>query len=260
MLVAERHQKIVELVNERLSIRVSELSKLFSVTEETIRRDLEKLEKENKLKRSHGGAVSVQEESETDVSEREITNIAEKKAIAYEAAKHVTSGDRIILDASTTAWYLAKALPDMPLSVVTNSIKVAIELSKKEKIQVISTGGMLLPKSLSYVGPLAERSLAAYHVDKAFISCKGFHLESGLSDSNEWQALLKKRMIDSADQTIVMVDSSKFGIRTFVQTAQVSDINHIITDSDVDNYAKQVLEERGITLTTVQLKTEAVSL
>jgi DeoR family transcriptional regulator, fructose operon transcriptional repressor len=251
MLAAERQQKIVEIVNERLSVRVSELSKLFSVTEETIRRDLEKLERENKLRRSHGGAISIRDETEIDFSERKITNVAEKKAIAQEAVKQISSGDRIILDASTTAWYLAKSLPDMPLTVVTNSIKVAIELSKKEKIQVISTGGMLLPRSLSYVGPLAERSLETYHVDKSFLSCKGIHLESGLSESNEWQALLKKRMMDIADQTILMVDSSKFGIRTFVHMAPLDDIDHIITDNKMDPYFSKELEDRNTTLTIV---------
>lgn len=134
MLIAERQKKIVELVNKRLSIRVSELSDIFSVTEETIRRDLEKLEKEHKLSRSHGGAVSIQQqESEIHFSEREITNVIEKKAIAHEAAKYVKSGDRIILDASTTAWYMAKILPDIELTVITNSMKAAIELSKKTK-------------------------------------------------------------------------------------------------------------------------------
>ncbi|OQP13465.1 DeoR/GlpR family DNA-binding transcription regulator [Geobacillus zalihae] len=252
MLAAERQQKIVEIVNERLSVRVSELSKLFSVTEETIRRDLEKLEKENKLKRSHGGAISIRDESEIDFSEREITNAAEKKAIAHEAAKRIESGDRIILDASTTAWYLAKALPDIPLTVLTNSIKVAVELSKKEKIQVVSTGGMLSRRSLSYVGPLAERSLETYHVDKAFLSCKGIHLESGLSESNEWQALLKKKMMSIADQVVFMVDSSKFGVRTFVHMADLDCVHHLITDHQVDAETVRKLEEKQIPLTIAQ--------
>ncbi|UPT59435.1 DeoR family transcriptional regulator [Geobacillus thermoleovorans] len=257
MLAAERQQKIVEIVNERLSVRVSELSKLFSVTEETIRRDLEKLEKENKLKRSHGGAISIRHESEIDFSEREITNAAEKKAIAQEAVKFIKSGDRIILDASTTAWYLAKALPDIPLTVLTNSIKVAIELSKKEKIQVISTGGMLSPRSLSYVGPLAERSLETYHVDKAFLSCKGIHLESGLSESNEWQALLKKKMMSIADQVILMADSSKFGVRTFVHMADLDCIHHLITDDQIGHESVHKLQERQIVLTIARTEQSA---
>jgi DeoR family transcriptional regulator, fructose operon transcriptional repressor len=252
VLVAERQKKIVELVNERLSIRVTELSKIFTVTEETIRRDLEKLEKENLLMRSHGGAVSIEkDQSETPYLEREITNAAEKRAIAKAAVQLIESGDQIVLDASTTAWYVAKELSDMPLTVLTNSIKVAIELSKKEQIKVISTGGTLLSQSLSYVGPLAERSLAMYHVNKAFLSCKGVHLDKGLSDFNEMQALIKKQMIEISDETILMVDSSKFGTRAFSQIVPVSNIGSIITDSNINAQTKNELEEKKIKLTIV---------
>ncbi|MDF2651846.1 MAG: DeoR family transcriptional regulator, partial [Paenibacillus sp.] len=169
MLVAERWQRIVQLVNERGSIRVTELSELCQVTEETIRRDLDRLESEGKLMRSHGGAVSVKEaQSEVPFMERETAHADFKNSIAKEAVSHIREHDRIILDASTTAWYMAKIIPDMPLTIITNSMKVALEVSGKEKIQVISTGGLLSPKSLSYVGPLAERSLDMYHVHKLF--------------------------------------------------------------------------------------------
>ncbi|MEH7436475.1 DeoR/GlpR family DNA-binding transcription regulator [Neobacillus drentensis] len=247
MLVADRQKKIVELVNERLSIRVTELSKLFSVTEETIRRDLEKLEKENLLMRSHGGAVSI-EKNQLEISylEREITNATEKKEIAKEAVNLIEAGDQIVLDASTTAWYVAKELPDMPLTVLTNSIKVAIELSRKEQIKVISTGGTLLSQSLSYVGPLAERSLGIYHVNKAFLSCKGVHLEKGLSDSNEFQALLKKQMMEIADETILMVDTSKFGTRAFSHIGPLSTVDCILVDSKIDEELRINIEEKNI--------------
>lgn len=247
VLVAERQRKIVELVNERLSIRVSELSKIFSVTEETIRRDLERLEKEHLLMRSHGGAVSFEKDlSEPSYLEREITNVTEKKAIAVKAVQLIEIGDQIVLDASSTAWYVAKELPDIPLTVVTNSIKVAIELSKKEQIKVISSGGQLLPISLSYVGPLAERSLSLYHVNKAFLSCKGVHLEGGLSDSNESQALLKAKMMEIADKTMLMADSSKFGTQAFSQIAPLSKIDSIITDSEISENTKKQLEEKKL--------------
>ncbi|MBD1382899.1 DeoR/GlpR family DNA-binding transcription regulator [Metabacillus arenae] len=252
MLVAERRRKIVEVVNEKRSVRVTELSKKFKVTEETIRRDLEKLEKENLLRRSHGGVVSIQEEqSEISYEEREITNSFEKKAIALEAIKLIKTGDQIVLDASTTAWYMAKELPNLPLTVITNSIKVAIELSKKEQIKVISTGGMLLPKSLSYVGPLAERSLKMYHVNKAFISCKGVHLEGGLSDSNEWQALLKRQMMEIADQTILMADSTKFGVRTFAYITDIQQVISVITDSKIAGSYCKAIEKKGVEIRTV---------
>ncbi|MDN4526644.1 DeoR/GlpR family DNA-binding transcription regulator [Fictibacillus fluitans] len=252
MLVAERQRKLVQLVNERMSIRVNELSKLFSVTEETIRRDLEKLEKEHLLRRSHGGAVSIEkEQSEVSYQEREIIHSREKQRIASEAVKLIEPGDQIALDASTTAWYMAKELPDMRLTVLTNSIKVAVELSKKEQIRVISTGGLLVPQSLSYVGPLAERSLSAYHVNKAFLSCKGVHVERGLTDSNEFQALVKKRMIEIADRTILLADASKFGIRAFAHIASMNQIDSVISNSDLDPSIEEALKEKSIKLSTV---------
>lgn len=253
MLVAERRRKIVELVNERLSIRVSELSDIFSVTEETIRRDLEKLEQDQLLSRSHGGAVSIEKEA-TDVPfvVREITNSDEKKAIAAEAVKWIEPGEQIVLDASTTAWYMAQELPDMPLTVITNSIKVALELSKKEQIKVISTGGMLLANSLSYVGPLSERSLDSYYVNKLFLSCKGVHL-SGLSDSNEWQAILKKKMMDIASQVILLADSSKFGVKTFAHISELTRIHHVISDSNIPAEFHKELEEKAIPVTIVKI-------
>ncbi|WP_226037401.1 DeoR/GlpR family DNA-binding transcription regulator [Aquibacillus saliphilus] len=250
MLVGERQLKIVELVNERKSIRVTELSAIFSVTEETVRRDLEKLEKEKKLARSHGGAFSVKpsEAVELSYSEREITNVKEKKEIALEAVKKVNEGDKIILDASTTAWYMAKSLPNIPITVVTNSIKVVMELSVKKEITVLSTGGILAPISLSFVGPLAESSLDTYHVNKAFISCKGLHLTHGISESNEQQARIKKKMIDITDSTYIMIDHSKFGVQAFSRLNGLDAVDHVITDSQVSPQIIQQLENHSLNL------------
>lgn len=253
MLVAERQQKIVDTVNERKSIRVTELSQIFSVTEETIRRDLEKLESEKKLSRSHGGAISINPSDSLEIpyTQREITNVEEKNQIALEAVKHVEEGDKVILDASTTAWYMAKSLPDIQITVLTNSIKVAMALSTKKQITVISTGGTLLPKSLSFVGPLAESSLDTYHVNKAFISCKGLHIDRGISESDEQQARIKKKMIDSADSVCIMIDHSKFGVQAFSRLSGLEVIDNIITDNNVDQQIIQQLVDKELNLITV---------
>lgn len=252
MLVAERYEFIVQLVNERGSIRVTELSELCQVTEETIRRDLDRLEQAGRLRRSHGGAVSVKDQQpETPYSEREIAHADEKRRIAQEAIQLIRPKERILLDASSTAWYMAAQMPDIPLTVLTNSIKVAVELSGKEKIEVISTGGILASRSLSYVGPLAERSLEAYHVDKAFLSCKGVHMERGISESNELQARIKQQMVGMADEVILLADSSKFGIQAFTYVAALNDIDVMITDNQLPQALKKQLEERGIKVTTV---------
>ncbi|ULL17797.1 DeoR/GlpR transcriptional regulator [Paenibacillus sp. H1-7] len=247
MLVAQRWQKIVQLVNERGSIRVTELSTICEVTEETIRRDLDKLESEGKLLRSHGGAISIPaSQAETPYMERETTNADEKRRIAQEAVRHVNEHDRIILDASSTAWNMAQLLPDIALTVLTNSIKVAMELSTKEKIKVISTGGLLSSRSLSYVGPLAERSLSTYYVDKAFISCKGLHLQRGLSESNELQALIKQKMIGIADTAYVLADFSKFGQQSLAHVASWEQIHHVITDEKTDAGVIEQLSELSV--------------
>ncbi|MEK5254017.1 DeoR/GlpR family DNA-binding transcription regulator [Paenibacillus sp. FSL F4-0125] len=252
MLIADRYERIVELVNERGSIRVSELSTLCQVTEETIRRDLDRLEKVGRLLRSHGGAVSLRDrQPETPYAEREIMNAAEKQRIAREAVLMIKPGDRILLDASTTAWYMASLLPDMPLTVLTNSIRVAAELSGKERIDVISTGGQLSRRSMSFVGHLAERSLELYHVDKMFFSCKGFHLERGASESNELQAMVKRKMIAIAEQVILLCDSSKFGIQAFTHVATTSELDVVITDYSPETEQVKQLQELNIAITTV---------
>lgn len=252
MLVAERYGVIVQIVNERGSIRVSELSELCQVTEETIRRDLDRLEKEDRLRRSHGGAVSIKEQqSEVPFFEREIAHVEEKKRIAVEALRLIQPKDRILLDASTTAWYMASMLPDIPLTVLTNSIKVAMELSSKEKIDVISTGGLLAQRSLSFVGPLAERSLEDYHVDKVFLSCKGVHLDRGISESNEMQARVKKKMIGMADKVILLVDSSKFGVQALTKVADTNQVDTLITDYRAPREIVAALAEHLISVTTV---------
>ncbi|GIP18195.1 putative HTH-type transcriptional regulator YulB [Paenibacillus montaniterrae] len=250
MLVAERYEKIVQLVNERGSIRVSELSELCSVTEETIRRDLDKLEQAGRLKRSHGGAVSVKESQlEIPYFEREVTRSQEKKRIAEEAVKLIQPHDRILLDASTSAWYMAKIMPDIPITILTNAVKVATELSAKEKIEVISLGGRLSPRSLSFVGPIAEKTLESFHVNKLFFSCKGVHLERGISESGELQARLKQQMIEAADQIILLADSSKFGVKSFTQVADLSMVDTIISDRELDEEMQTALAAAGIAVT-----------
>lgn len=237
-------------------MRVSELSRICAVTEETIRRDLDKLESEGKLMRSHGGAVSVKaHQAETPYFERETTNAEEKMRIAREAVRHIGEDERIILDASSTAWYMARQLPNMPLVVLTNSIKVAMELSGKDKVRVISTGGQLSPGSLSYVGPLAERSLEHYHVDKVFLSCKGLHPSRGVSESNEWQALVKRKMIEIADEAILLADYSKFGLQALAHVADWADIDHVITDAGTDDAMVRELE--GLSVRVTRLPQEA---
>lgn len=253
MLAAERYDRIVEMVNESGSMRVSELSDHCRVTEETIRRDLDRLEQAGRLKRSHGGAVSIKDDQpEIPYRVRETTHAEEKKRIAQAALAMIRPGDRILLDASTTAGYMAANMPDIPLTVLTNSIQVATELSSKDKIEVISTGGQLAQRSLSFVGPLAERSLETYHVDKLFLSCKGVHLDGGgISESNELQARLKQKMVGISDQVILLADASKFGVRAFARVTGLNAVHAVILNEQPDGDLMKRLKDYDIQITTV---------
>jgi len=247
MFAIERHQKVVELLNQRDSIRVTELAKMLQVTEETIRRDLEKLESLGKVLRIHGGALSVRNlDEETPFKERKTSSVVEKKMIAKEALRHIKEGDVIMLDASTTTWQMAKLLPNINLTVVTNAIKVAVELAVKSKIRVISTGGTLASESLSYVGPIAEKSLEGYHVNKVFLSCQGFNLTTGLSDASALQAMVKKRMISVADYCYLLVDHSKFGEQSLANISDVRSVHTVITDNKVNQSNVTELNRMGI--------------
>ncbi len=252
MLVAERYDEIVRLVSERGSIRVTELSDRFGVTEETIRRDLDALEGRGLLRRSHGGAVRNNDQLEAPYFERESVNIEEKREIAQTALQFVAPGDQIILDASTTAWYMASLMQNIRLTVLTNSIKVCMELANKDKVTVISTGGLLSPRSLSFVGPSAERALDLYHVNKAFISCKGLHMQRGITESNELQALVKRKMIGISDERYLLIDHSKFDVQDFTFVSDLEQIQHVITDSRTTGDAVARLREASVRVVQVE--------
>ena len=172
MLAIERKNEILAILQKEQRVLVSELSQKYDVTDETIRRDLEKLESEGYVKRTYGGAVLNKNTSmDLPLRIREKNNRREKQIIARLVAQVVEEGDSIMLDASSTSLMIAKELKDMnKLTVVTNSVEVLIELAGHEGVRVISTGGMLRDSSLSLIGTAAQKALSGYNVDKAIIS------------------------------------------------------------------------------------------
>lgn len=235
MFAEERQQEIIRMLSENGAIKVNKVSKVFGVTEETIRRDLEKLEVEKKLKRTHGGAIIAESKNDDDIpfKERKVLMTSEKHSIAKEAAKLVEEHDVIFLDAGSTALYLAKALPNISIKVLTNSLLVAFELNKKSNIEIILTGGNLIQNSFSLIGPATILSLKNYYVNKMFFSCKGFDASWGISDSNEQQAAVKRTVIERAEKVILMADHSKINKKSFVNIDSFDAVDIIIVDSHV---------------------------
>jgi len=249
MLARERHREILDRVAEVGGVRVAALAEQLCVTPETIRRDLEKLGSEGKLIRIHGGAMPIgNDRRELPLDVRGTVNLAQKRTIARYALRYVSHGDVIALDASSTAREMARVLPDIPLTVVTNSIAVATALAERPEVRVVSTGGLLDGPSLSYVGPIAEESLARFHIKKAFISCQGIDLERGLSVTADEHAGIKRRMIDLAEAAYLLADSTKFGRKAVEFFAPLSEIDAVITDAAVSSEVLRVFTETGHTV------------
>lgn len=254
MLAAERHRKILSQVERQGSAKVTDLANAFNVTQETIRRDLERLEADGKLLRRRGGAINLSSQHrETPFAERSIRNVQEKIAIAAEALRRIEPGDSILLDASTSALQVAVLMPDMPITVLTNAIKVVLELATRPHITCICLGGTLSTESLSFLGPITESILKEYHVRKLFLSCKGFDLKRGCSDGNEFQAKLKRCMLQVANRRYMLVDHTKFGAKALSVFSDAKDFDEVITDEKIDPPARAQFEEHGVPLTLAKM-------
>ena len=249
---SDRRTKIVEIVQESGSQSVADLCDLFKVSEMTIRRDLRDLDREGLLRRVHGGAVSSLGRSyEPPYTIRVTSNDEKKKAIGRKAAELVLDGDSIALDVGTTTLEIAHALHGKRnLTIITASLPIANEivsgLSLNSDVRLILAGGIVRSGELSMTGPIAARTYADFHVDKAFIGVGGISLQDGLTEYNLEDALVKKALIQNAQQRIVVADSSKFGRTTFTSVAPLSLVDIIITDSDIRSEILESLQELGI--------------
>lgn len=250
MLAIERKKKIMSLLQENNSVLVPELSKYFGVTEETIRRDLEKLEKEGLLIRTYGGAI-LNESNNVDVplTIREGTNIRGKQSIGIKVADYIENGDTIMLDSSSTALQVAKAIKTKKnLTVITNSVKIVMELADAKECKVISTGGMLRNSSLSFVGYVTEKLIESYNVNKAIIGCKGIDIDKGITESNEMEAHVKNAMADQSKEVILVVDHSKFDRVSFIKIINFDKIDIIFTDNKLSEEWEQYISKNNIKL------------
>lgn len=251
MLAANRHEEIIKLINKDRFVKVSQLSKLFEVSEETIRRDLDKLERDGLLKKLHGGAVPmdiVNVEGIKPVTERIEEHAKEKALIANLALDLINDGDTLILDSGSTTLQLARILDNKNVTVITNDIGIAYELSFKENIKLIVTGGSLNARSFSMVGPETARYLGTFNVNKVFLSTSGIKLNKGFTASNNLDAFIKKIMIGSGDKVICLADHSKIGRVSLVSFADFKDIDIIITDRAVELSYEKTFNDNNIAL------------
>lgn len=231
----ERQANLLKLVDELGNIKVSDMSKRFNVTEETIRRDLERMEKDGLLTRVHGGAVSIKKNNELEIPvlKRQLKHADEKDAIAAKAASFIEDGDIVALDSSTTTLRMTKHIKAKDVTVITNSVAVTLELANQKDITVITIGGYLLEDSMSFVGISTQKVIEDYHVDKFFFSCTGFDVKRGISEVHEMQAQIKKKFIDISEKLFLLCDHSKYGMKSLVRIDSLQNVDCLITDHNM---------------------------
>lgn len=248
MLAIERRNEILEKLQIEKRVVVSELSGHYSVSEETIRRDLEKLERDGYAIKSYGGAV-INENVNLDLplNIRKNRNIVEKQRIAELVSKMIHDGDSLMLDASSTAFYVAKAMKAKTnLTVITNSIEILIELFDANDWSILSTGGLSKEGTYALVGPQTDKMLSSYHVDKAIISCRGLDIAAGLTDPDELHANNKKTMLGAANEKILAIDHTKFDTVSFTNICGIEGITTVVTDQAPEMKWIQYLKSNGI--------------
>ncbi len=246
----DRLQAIKQIVHNEHKVTVVNLSSIFGVTEETIRRDLEKLENEGVITRTYGGAIL----NNTSLTEnmhfynRVKSNVAEKQAIALKSLSLFEDKKTLSADSSSTVMELLKLLKNRAdVTLLTNSAEAIHELVKSD-INLVSTGGELNKNSLSLQGNITKATIAKYHLDIMVMSCKGLTIDSGALDSNESEAELKKMMINQSTEVALLVDHTKFDRKAFVQLINLDRINYIITDNNPGDKWIEYCEKEGIKL------------
>ena len=248
MITGERRNKILEILQEKKAVEVHELVKLFNVTGATIRRDLEALEKEGLLRRTHGGAVLPLSVSYEPLYFSQIRkNLKEKEAIGKKAAELISDGDSVFIESGTTTLHIAKNIKNKRnLTVVTNSIDIAKELLSVSGVEVILTGGNLRKETVTLVGPLAERVLKEFKVDKVFLGISAIVPSKGMSTASIVEAQIKRLIIEMGKEVIGLADHSKFGKESFAFVTHTSVLDKLITDNKVSKEDIEALEKLGV--------------
>lgn len=254
----ERRADMLQMLNQKEKVMIVEFCEKYGLSEVTIRKDLEVLKKRNLLFRIRGGAIRIPSTisgNEIAVEAKRLFHHRQKKEIGRFAATLIQENETIILDSGTTTMEIAKNLHRFQqLTVVTNAIDIALEVSKYNRFNVILLGGHLRESSLSTVGPLAESVLKVCYCDKLFLGVDSFTIEKGISTPNIEEANINQTMISMAKECIAVFDSSKFNKRSFAFITDVKNIDAIVTDNDIPAKIFSELKRKNVTVYTVDYR------
>ena len=248
-LAPQRRQRIRSIVESRGAARLEELSTALGVSQATVRRDLDELAAEGKVRRVHGGVVALDERSsEPHFDDKAVEASAEKERIAARAIGLLSPDDTVYLDSGSTVLAAARLLRGWDrLTVVTNSLPAAVELSGRGP-RLIVVGGEFRERSRALVGPLTHSLLESIHVDRALMGTYALSLEDGMTTTDPAEASTKELVLGRAREVILLADSRKMGTRSLVSAGRLEAIDILVTDDRIDDVAVRELEQRGITV------------
>lgn len=249
LLIEERRRAIAERVRAEGRVTVDGLASRYGVSAVTVRGDLEALELSGILKRSHGGAVAQDEAHDTPLIVKETRRLAEKRRIGEAAARLIGDGETVILDSGSTTVEIARRIRQRKwssLTVVTNALNIALELSGMPTVRVMMLGGMLRQTSYSLVGLDAENALSRVSADRLFLGVDGLDPAVGVTTPDPQEASLNAMMVSAAREVVVVCDASKLGQRSLAVIAPVAALDTVITDTGATQGDVDALREQGI--------------
>lgn len=251
MRQAERLGRVLEELSANGSVAVADLSRRLKVSAATVRRDLEYLEEQHLLTRTHGGAVAQMVSYELPLRYKSARRQEQKRRIGQAAAARVHDGAVIGLTGGTTTTEVAREVVERQLTVVTNALNIASELAIRPNIKLVVTGGIARPESYELVGPLADGTLADLHLDVAFIGADGVTVADGLTTHHEIEAHTDRALMDRASLVVVVADGSKLGRIAFARICPISAVHELVTDGEADPQELRALREAGLDVTVV---------
>ncbi len=247
-----RRSKILELLNMQNNITVVALSKMFDVSDVSIRNDLAHLEAKGLLIRTRGGAITRPVNFDLSLNQRLKRNYKQKQKIGKKAVEYISDGDTIVMDSGSTILEVARNLKNFKnLKLVTNSLPITELIADNNEIEVVIPGGILRPEMRSLMGSFAERSLMNFYCDVAFLGVDSIVPGMGIYTPQEYEATLSQTMIKISRKVIVVADSTKFGRKSFVRISEMSDIDVLITDDGIPAQARLQLQNSPMQLIIV---------
>jgi len=251
MLLDERRNRILNLIERKGYVSISEISEQFEASESTVRRDLEHLDGIGQVRRTRGGAAYIGE-SLTAFDDRTFQELTQKQRVAQAAAGLIASGESVLLDGGTTTLEVAKHLVGKTLQVVTNSLPVVNLLGNRSNIELVMIGGYLYPQTGVALGPLAVAALETLHVRRLMMSVGGI-TETGLFNSNALLVETERQMIEAAEEVIVVSDSSKLGHAALAHLCSLDVVDRLVIDSGISAEWRETFRKSDVELTIVDV-------